>query len=136
MIGYIMVGTNDLDRAIKFYDELFKILDLERIETDDVCAGYSQKGSDGKVEFYVTKPVNKKEATIGNGSQISFITNSKNSNYQFSIINNIEANNVDDQGRTSTCWSFSALSFFESEIMRIKGEKIELSEMVSVRNTL
>ena len=42
MIGYIMVGTNDLDRAIKFYDELFKILDLERVETDDVCAGYSQ----------------------------------------------------------------------------------------------
>tara|TARA_A100001011_G_C14311941_1_gene846013 strand:- start:770 stop:1933 length:1164 start_codon:yes stop_codon:yes gene_type:complete len=66
----------------------------------------------------------------------SFISNSKNSNYQFSILNNIEANNVDDQGRTSTCWSFSALSFFESEIMRIKGEKIELSEMFIVRNTL
>ena len=78
MIGYIMVGTNDLDRAIKFYDELFKILDLERIETDDVCAGYSQKGNGGKVEFYVTKPVTKKEATIGNGSQVSFITNSRN----------------------------------------------------------
>ena len=78
MIGYIMVGTNDLDRAIKFYDELFKILDLERIETDDVCAGYSQKGNGGKVEFCVTKPVNKKEATIGNGSQVSFITNSRN----------------------------------------------------------
>ena len=78
MIGYIMVGTNDLDRAIKFYDELFKILDLERIETDNVCAGYSQKGNGGKVEFYVTKPVNKKEATIGNGSQVSFITNSRN----------------------------------------------------------
>ena len=78
MIGYIMVGTNDLDRAIKFYDELFKILDLERVETDDFCAGYSQKSSDGKVEFYVTKPVNKKEATRGNGSQVSFITNSRN----------------------------------------------------------
>ena len=77
MIGYIMVGTNDLDRSIKFYYELFKILDLERIETDDVCAGYSQKGGNGKVEFYVTKPVNKKEATIGNGSQVSFITNSR-----------------------------------------------------------
>ena len=78
MIGYIMVGTNDLNRSIKFYDELFKILDLERIETDDFCAGYSQKGGDGKVEFYVTKPVNKKEATIGNGSQVSFLTNTRN----------------------------------------------------------
>ena len=77
MIGYVMVGTNNLDQSIKFYDELLKILSLERTEKDDVCAGYSQKGGDGKVEFYVTKPVNKENATIGNGSQISFITNSR-----------------------------------------------------------
>ena len=77
MIGYVMVGTNNLDQSIKFYDELLKILNLERTEKDDVCAGYSQKGGDGKVEFYVTKPVNREKATIGNGSQISFLTNSR-----------------------------------------------------------
>ena len=77
MIGYVMVGTNNLDQSIKFYDELLKILNLERTEKDDVCAGYSQKGGNGKVEFYVTKPVNKEKATIGNGSQISFLTNSR-----------------------------------------------------------
>ena len=77
MIGYVMVGTNNLDQSVKFYDELLEILNLERTEKDDVCAGYSQKGKDGKVEFYVTKPVNKEKATIGNGSQISFLTNSR-----------------------------------------------------------
>ena len=77
MIGYVMVGTNNLDQSIKFYDELLKILNLERTEKDDVCAGYSQKGGGEKVEFYVTKPVNKEKATIGNGSQISFLTNSR-----------------------------------------------------------
>ena len=77
MIGYVMVGTNNLDQSIKFYDELLGILSLERTEKDNVCAGYSQKGGDGKVEFYVTKPVNKEKATIGNGSQISFLTNSR-----------------------------------------------------------
>jgi len=30
---------------------------------------------------------------------------------------------------TSTCWSFSATSFYESEIFRIQGKKIKLSEM-------
>ncbi len=30
---------------------------------------------------------------------------------------------------TSTCWSFSATSFFESEIFRLTGKKIKLSEM-------
>ncbi|MCK4942272.1 MAG: hypothetical protein KAS65_01785, partial [Candidatus Aminicenantes bacterium] len=29
---------------------------------------------------------------------------------------------------TSTCWSFSATSFFESEIYRLSGRKIKLSE--------
>ena len=72
-----MVGTNDLDKSIRFYDELLQILELERIEKDEVCAGYSQKGGDGKVEFYITNPVNKEKATIGNGSQVSFLTNSR-----------------------------------------------------------
>ena len=72
-----MVGTNDLDQSIKFYDELLEVLDLERTEKDDVCAGYSQKNNNGKIEFYVTKPFNKEKATVGNGSQISFQTTSR-----------------------------------------------------------
>lgn len=33
------------------------------------------------------------------------------------------------QGRTGTCWDFSTTSFFESEIYRIHGNKIKLSEL-------
>jgi len=72
-----MVGTNDLDQSIKFYDELLEVLGLERTEKDDICAGYSQKNNNGKIEFYVTKPFNKEKATVGNGSQISFQTSSR-----------------------------------------------------------
>ena len=77
MIGYVMVGTNNLDQSIKFYDELLEVLDLERTEKDEVCAGYSQKNSNGKIEFYVTKPFNKEKATVGNGTLISFYINNK-----------------------------------------------------------
>ena len=77
MIGYVMVGTNSLDKAIIFYDEVLQILNLQRKDTDEICAGYCQKAGDGSIEFYVTKPANKKTATFGNGTQVSFIVSSR-----------------------------------------------------------
>jgi bleomycin hydrolase len=39
------------------------------------------------------------------------------------------ANDVISQGNTGTCWDFSTLSFYESEIFRATGKKVKLSEM-------
>ena len=36
------------------------------------------------------------------------------------------------QGRTGTCWCFSTTSYFESEINRLYGKKVKLSEMYTV----
>ena len=43
MIGFVMVGTNNLDKAIKFYDTLLQVIDLKRIVTNKKYAGYSSK---------------------------------------------------------------------------------------------
>lgn len=61
--------------------------------------------------------------------------NAKESNYNFKQVQRLAASPVESQGRTGTCWSFSALSFLESEIMRINksDESIILSEMFIVR---
>ena len=67
-------------------------------------------------------------------SQSKFETNKKDSEYKFKVLKDLDATDVQDQGRTSTCWSFSSLSFFESEIIRIKKERHNLSEMFIVRN--
>ncbi len=40
---------------------------------------------------------------------------------------------VKDQYLSSTCWSFSSLSFLESELLRQRGETIDLSEMFIAR---
>lgn len=55
--------------------------------------------------------------------------------YQFKTTVDLEATPVISQGRTGTCWSFSASSFLESEIIRLTGKQIDISEMFNVRNT-
>lgn len=55
--------------------------------------------------------------------------------YQFTEVIDLEATPVISQGRTGTCWSFSSTSFLESEIIRLTGKAIDLSEMYTVRNT-
>ena len=77
MIGYVMVGTNDVKKAIAYYDVLLDLLDLKRVDTSEEYAGYAPKNNPEKIEFYVTKPANKKDANFGNGTQISFITDDK-----------------------------------------------------------
>ena len=77
MIGFIMVGTNNLNKATKFYDTLLNTIELQRVVTNEKYAGYASKEKSDEVEFYVTKPVNKEKATFGNGTQISFLVKSK-----------------------------------------------------------
>jgi len=55
--------------------------------------------------------------------------------YQFKTIKDIEASIVKSQGQTGTCWSFATSSFLESEIFRINGIHVDVSEMFIVRNT-
>lgn len=55
--------------------------------------------------------------------------------YKFTSQIDLEATAVISQGRTGTCWSFSSTSFLESEIIRLTGKKVDLSEMYTVRNT-
>ena len=76
MIGFVMVGTNNLDKAINFYDKLLNTINLQRVVTNEKYAGYAPKNKPDEVEFYVTNPVNKEKATFGNGTQISFLVNS------------------------------------------------------------
>lgn len=54
--------------------------------------------------------------------------------YQFETIKEVEASPVKDQYRSGTCWSFSTLSFLESEILRNGGPLVDLSEMWVVRH--
>lgn len=54
--------------------------------------------------------------------------------FQFTTIKELPVTPVKNQNRTSTCWSFSALSFMESELIRTGKGEYDLSEMYIVSN--
>ncbi len=68
-------------------------------------------------------------ATLNLTAQTEYSTNKEGSKYKFEKIAHLDATPVLSQGYTGTCWSFSTLSFFESELKRLgKGDHI-LSQM-------
>jgi len=77
VFGFVMVGTRDLVKSAKFYDAIFVPLNLTQVITTEKYIGYAQIITSNDVEFYITKPCNKKPATYGNGTQISFLADSK-----------------------------------------------------------
>ena len=72
MFAFITIGTNNLKKSSQFYDELLKTLGIVRVINDERYVGYSKEDNLETIEFYIMCPFDKKEATIGNGTMISF----------------------------------------------------------------
>ena len=83
MLAYIMVGTNDLQRSVKFYDTALAPLDLVRTGDGDRYFGYGSKSAPQDAQFFVTKPYDKKPATFGNGTMISLEAKSRHAVDEF-----------------------------------------------------
>lgn len=69
MIGYVTLGTNNLERAASFYDELLAEIGAKRVMTDDRMLGWGTS-SNGAM-FSVIKPYDGNSATVGNGVMIA-----------------------------------------------------------------
>jgi bleomycin hydrolase len=59
---------------------------------------------------------------------------SQNSENEFNDVKILPHTSIKNQASSGTCWSFSGTAMLESEIMRIKGDSINLSAMWVVRN--
>jgi len=69
MIGYVMLGTNNKDRALKFYDEILKELGGKRFMENEKFTAYSSEH--GKPGIGITTPFDGKPATVGNGTMVA-----------------------------------------------------------------
>ena len=75
MIGYVTVGTNNLPRAVAFYDELLALIgDGRFMEEEGFVAWAASADTPG---FSVTKPFDGNPATVGNGTMVALLVNSK-----------------------------------------------------------
>lgn len=73
MFSHIFVGSDDIDRSKAFYDAILSVLGYQKGIIDDKgrCLYHSPNGM-----FGITKPINGKPASSGNGMTIGFIINS------------------------------------------------------------
>ncbi len=72
MIGYLMVGTNNFDKAATFYDGLFAEMGAGRIMEEEgtfIVWGTSLEDPG----FSITLPFDKQPATSGNGAMTAFL---------------------------------------------------------------
>jgi predicted lactoylglutathione lyase len=69
MIGYVTLGTNDIERAAQFYDQLLSELGAKRfMDTETFIAWVaSPKGA----ALSVTKPFDGNPASVGNGVMVA-----------------------------------------------------------------
>jgi catechol 2,3-dioxygenase-like lactoylglutathione lyase family enzyme len=69
MIGYITVGTNNLEKAVAFYSELLGLFGAKEGYRSERGVGWSV--SPDAPMFCVTRPFDQKGATVGNGSMVA-----------------------------------------------------------------
>jgi len=70
MIGYITLGTADLEKAAAFYDALLGTIGATRfMEQPDYFIAWSK--DEDQAALSVTKPFDQKPATVGNGVMVA-----------------------------------------------------------------
>ena len=75
MIGYVTLGTNDLPRAAAFYDALLGEIGAKRMMETEQFIAWSV--TDSQPGLGISKPFDKKPATVGNGVMVAFAVDSK-----------------------------------------------------------
>jgi catechol 2,3-dioxygenase-like lactoylglutathione lyase family enzyme len=78
MFTYVCLGTNDLERATRFYDATLASLGLQRCTTGDpdwdgISAGWGtyEDGGARELALWVGKPFDQQAATTGNGTMVA-----------------------------------------------------------------
>ena len=75
MIGYVTLGTNNLARGARFYDELLAGIGAKRLMESDRFIAWSANPQQAGLGLAV--PYDGKPATVGNGVMVALAVDSK-----------------------------------------------------------
>jgi catechol 2,3-dioxygenase-like lactoylglutathione lyase family enzyme len=73
ILSHVSVGTNDFERAVKFYDKALAPLGCRRVMEHPGAVAYGK----AYPEFWVQTPIDGRPAAVGNGTHFGFVAASK-----------------------------------------------------------
>ncbi len=73
MLSHVSLGTNDFDRATAFYDKVLATLGCRRMLAHPGSVAYGKKFP----EVWLQVPIDGTQATVGSGTHIAFVAESK-----------------------------------------------------------
>jgi len=119
MIGYVMVGTNDLKRAETFYNAVLPVIGMQK------HVGYSSESrtwyapaSGLPPMFVVTKTYDGNAATIGNGSMVALSADSRE------LVNKAHAKALDAGGTDEGAPGLRGAPFYGAYFRDLDGNKL------------
>lgn len=85
MLFHTMVGSNDIERSKRFYDEVLSVLGVGEATLNIAGSGHTRlfyRGENG-TNFIVSQPINDEPASVANGSTVAFSCDSAEQVKQF-----------------------------------------------------
>jgi catechol 2,3-dioxygenase-like lactoylglutathione lyase family enzyme len=73
ILSHVSIGTNQLERALAFYDRVLPTLGCRRVMEHPGAVAYGKQFP----EFWVQTPLDGGRATVGNGTHFGFLAGSK-----------------------------------------------------------
>jgi predicted lactoylglutathione lyase len=115
MIGYVTLGTNDLERAKTFYDAVLVGLEGKRTMAMDRMQGY---GSGEGPMLAVIRPFDEGEATCGNGTMVALTAPSRD------VVNKVHADALTHGGEDEGAPGLRGDTFYAGYFRDLDGNKL------------
>lgn len=122
MIGYVTLGTNDLPRAIAFYDDLLAIMGAQRFLAEEGIFQAWAVSPDAP-GLSVTKPYDGNAATVGNGTMVALQVDSRE------LVDRIHARALELGGKDEGPAGPRSDGFYAGYFRDLDGNKLNVFHM-------